>query len=535
MTLIKLLLADDEPIILRGLKKLLPWEELGFEIVGEASDGRELRELIRDLSPQLVISDISMPEGNGIEVIQEMNGRGGQAKIVFISAFQEFGYAREAVQLGALDYLVKPISKSQLESVVRKAEALIREESEGWQKRERLHYYEAKDRAHTIEELTARLLDGDLKALTTLAELKSLFIDGRCTLFVIEAEDSFGKYAWQEKERSLAHFALGNVIRETVESQQTMRGLTLQKEDRFVVLMQHADVDTLANLIEELVGKIERYLKLHVACGVGRTVDSPEFAAVAYRSALKALDQTYFTGFGRVLLDEETCESKPSTPPFDSAERQARLIGSMIAQRKEDIHPLTEELFAQIGISAGIGKHAAISALYHLVLSVIREWEQLRGKTNSSDRSYALLLERLTACPSYAEACTVAEEALRSRMEAADDLALSRDHDTPARIRAYIDEHYAEAITLEKMAAEFYMNPYYFSSFFKKQIGQNFKTYVTDIRMTKALALLHNPDRMIYEIAEQVGYNNVRHFSDTFKKKYGQVPQDYRQSGRTLS
>ncbi len=535
MTPIKLLLADDEPIILRGLKKLLPWEELGFEIVGEAGDGRELRELIRDLSPQLVISDISMPEGSGIEVIQEMNGRGGQTKIVFISAFQEFGYAREAVQLGALDYLVKPISKTQLESVVRKAAALIREESEGQQKRERLHYYEAKDRAQTIEELTSRLLDGDLRALTKLVGFNSLSIEDRCTLFVIEAEESFGEHTWQEKERSLAHFALGNVIRESVENQQAMRGVTTQKEDRFVVLMQHTDVDALANFIEELVSKIERYLKLHVSCGVGRTVDSPEFAAIAYRSALKALDRTYFAGFGRVLLDEETYPVQPSASSYDPAEQQARLIGSMIAQRKADIHPLTEELFGQIGSNAGRSKHAAISALYHVVLSVLREWEQLRGKPASPDHSYELLLEKLTACPSYAEACMVAEQALRSRMDAADGLMLSRDQDTPARIRAYIEEHYAEAVTLEKIAAEFYMNPYYFSSFFKKQMGQNFKTYVTDLRMTKALALLHHPHLMIYEIAEQVGYNNVRHFSDTFKKKYGQVPQDYRQSGRTLS
>jgi len=533
MTPIKLLLADDEPIILRGLKKLLPWDELGFEIVGEAGDGRELRELIRDLSPQLVISDISMPEGNGIEVIQEMNGRGGQAKIVFISAFQEFGYAREAVQLGALDYLVKPISKSQLESVVRKAAALIREESEGRQKRERLHYYEAKDRAQTIEELTDRLLDGDLKALTSLVELHRLTTYGRCTVFVIEAEESFGKNAWQEKERSLAFFALGNVIREAVEEQQGMNGMITQKEGRFAVLMQHDDVDSLADLIEELIGKIELYLKLHVSCGVGRTTNSPEHADLAYRSALKALDRTYFAGFGRVLLDEESSEI-PSKRRADSAELQARLVGAMVARRQGEIHPLAEELFGAIGIGPGIGKHAAISALYHSVLSVVGEWEERRGEA-ASDRSGELLLEKLTACPSYAEACTVAEEALNSRMNAACEDSSDRNRDMPSRIRAYVDEHYAEAITLEKMAADFYMNPYYFSSFFKKQMGQNFKTYVTDIRMSKASALLHNPDLMIYEIAERVGYNNVRHFSDTFKKKYGQVPQDYRQSGRAPS
>ncbi|MEJ8305222.1 response regulator [Saccharibacillus sacchari] len=534
MTPIKLLLADDEPIILRGLKKLLPWEELGFEIVGEAADGRELRQLIRELSPQLVISDISMPEGSGIEVIQEMNRSGGQAKIVFISAFQEFGYAREAVQLGALDYLVKPISKSELESVVRKAAELIYQENEGYQKKERLHYYEAKDRAQTIEELADRLLDGDLRALTSLIELEYLFADGCCTVFVIELEESFGKNSWQEKERSLANFALSNAIRETVEEQTAMRGMMTQKEGRFAVLMQHEDADSPARPIEELIHKIERFLKLHVSCGVGRTVHAPEQADFSYRSALKALDRTYFAGFGRVLLDEEYGEGLPEKK-LDSAELQARLVGAMVARRQGEIHPLAEELFEAIGIGPGIGKHTAISALYHSVLSVIKQWEERRGEAITSECSSELLLEKLTACPSYAEACTVAEEALSSRINAVCQDASSRNRDMPSRIRAYVDEHYAEAITLEKMAADFYMNPYYFSSFFKKQVGQNFKTYLTEIRMHNALLLLHNPDLMIYEIAERVGYNNVRHFSDTFKKKYGQVPQDYRQSGRTPS
>ncbi|MNH35623.1 HTH-type transcriptional regulator YesS [compost metagenome] len=94
-----------------------------------------------------------------------------------------------------------------------------------------------------------------------------------------------------------------------------------------------------------------------------------------------------------------------------------------------------------------------------------------------------------------------------------------------------MEEHYAENITLESMAALIYMNPYYFSSFFKKHTRKNFKQYLTEERMKHALRLLLESELMIYEIAERVGYNNARHFSDMFKKVYGKLPQEYRQSG----
>ncbi|MDO3413258.1 response regulator [Saccharibacillus sp. CPCC 101409] len=406
MSLIRLLLADDEPIILRGLKKLLPWEELGFRIVGEAGDGGELRQQIRERDPQLVISDISMPEGSGIEIMQELKRQGKGVKVVFISAFQEFDYARQALQLGALDYLVKPIDKHQLESVVSKAARAIREQNAGERTREKLDYYEKKDRIQTIELLLAGLCGGSAQALTTLAELGAVDPDRPCAVFALEISEPFDGSGWRESERSLARFALSNVIRETLEqSEYPLRGLLFQKEDRFVVLTQQESGEALLRMTGELTDRILLYLKLRVACGVGEEAAHPGLAEESYRSALEAL----------------------------------------------------------------AGKNAA-------------------------------------------GANRIAE-----------------------RIHAYIDEHYAEAITLETMAADFYMNPYYFSSFFKKHAGRNFKTHVTETRMKKALELLLESDLMIYEIAERVGYNNVRHFSDMFKKKYGQVPQDYRSSGRPKS
>ncbi|MNI17424.1 putative response regulatory protein [compost metagenome] len=165
---IRVLLADDEPVILRGLKKLISWDTLGLDIVGEAKDGIELKAMIDTCMPDLVISDISMPGFSGIDIIRDIHESGRPVKVVFISAYQEFSYARQAVQYGALDYIVKPVNTGQLEQVVGRAVAVIRQESEEERNKEMLKSYERKNHSITVEELLELLTDGNKGAASTL-------------------------------------------------------------------------------------------------------------------------------------------------------------------------------------------------------------------------------------------------------------------------------------------------------------------------------------------------------------------------------
>ncbi len=141
---VTVLLADDEPIILKGLSKLLPWSELGIDIVGYAYDGRELLELMGLHKPDIVISDISMPHFTGIDVIKEAKRMQLPSKVIFISAYQEFSYAKDAIVYGAAEYLIKPIKKSDLENAVNKVLSLIHEETEDDLRRNKLDHLERK-------------------------------------------------------------------------------------------------------------------------------------------------------------------------------------------------------------------------------------------------------------------------------------------------------------------------------------------------------------------------------------------------------
>ncbi|MFB5266440.1 response regulator [Paenibacillus enshidis] len=532
METIKLLLADDEPVILRGLKKLIAWDSLGFTIVGEANDGQELRELIRTHEPQLIISDISMPDGNGIDIIAELNEQGYRAKVIFISAFQEFGYARQAIQLGALDYLVKPINKHQLEKAAGKAASIIREESDGERNKEMLTYYEKKNRSTTIEQLLDGLLDGDKKTLDALAQMDVIAISRFTTVCVLEIDENSTGTSWKERERNLVNFALSNIIRETLEQERNGgNGWLVQKETCFVILIQHEQREYPLQLANDLRNKINGYLKLSVSCGIGVSVTGIEEAEASCQSALKALNRKYFTGINQVICYEE--QRAGSNPEDKSiAELQSDVVKALTAQQKEQLQPLIRQLLEQIRIQAGDNRNLAVTGVYNSMLFIHQELAKIGSGMELIQADHGALLEKLAACPSYADVARMVEEIVAEMLQHFAGKLSGKERALLTKIKAYIEEHYASHITLESMAALVYMNPYYFSSFFKKHTGQNFKNYITEVRMRHALKLLMESELMVYEIADRVGYNHVRHFSDMFKKRFGKVPQEYRQCFR---
>lgn len=529
MQYIKLLLADDEPIILRGLKKLISWEQLGIRIVAEASDGTELRDLIARHNPQLIISDISMPGGSGIDVITELNEQGYSGKVIFISAFQEFGYARQAIQLGALDYLVKPINKVQLERVVGKAVSMIRETSDGERNKKMLNFYQEKNRVNTIEQLLDGLLDGDTNTIAELTQMGVIVVSRFITVCVLEMDDYADTYRWEERERHLVNFAVSNIIRETLDQEPVMgKGLLVQKEGMFTILVQHEEKDYPLQLAQDLRHKIQQYLKLSVSCGVGTSKEGIEKAEETYRESLKALNIKFFVGSNQVIrFGEAATEANKENRSITVL--QSYLVKALTAMEREKIEPLIKELLEQIRIQVGNNKSLALTGVYNAVLTLIQELEKFGGELEEYPQG---LLEKWTDCLSYADVAQDVEAVLTEMQQRLASRVPGKERALLTKVKSYIEENYDSNITLESMAALVYMNPYYFSSFFKKHTGQNFKNYVTEVRMSHALKLLMETELMVYEIADRVGYNNVRHFSDMFKKKYGKVPQDYRQSFR---
>lgn len=525
---IRVLLADDEPVILRGLKKLIAWEKLGLDIVGEACDGVELKAMIGSCNPDLIISDISMPGYSGIDIIREIHQSGLPIKVVFISAYQEFDYARQAVQYGALDYLVKPVNTGQLEQVVSRAAAMIRQESEEERNKEMLKTYERKNLSVTVEEQLEQLTDGNKAAAATLARMVDTAITRYASVCVIEIDEYSGQPSrWEERERKLVEFALSNIIRETVSEQGS--GYVFRKGERFAVLLQHEQLQEPQRLMEDLHHKINSFLKLQVSVGIGLPAGAIEEAAESYQSALKALRFRYFAGLNRVIAcPGEEMETPVHVPALTGI--QNSFPEALKALDRDRLTALTVELMDTVRLLSGGSRNQAVSHVYNAVVQLEQDMADFGADAGLLDQGKKPLLEKLAETPTFSALQQEFEAVLSRMLEQLSCRMGGKELPQLAQVKSYVEEHYAENVTLESIAALVYMNPYYFSSFFKKHTGRNFKNYVTEVRMSHAQRLLLQSDLMVYEIADRVGYNNARHFSDMFKKQFGKLPQEYKQS-----
>ncbi|MGG1515366.1 response regulator [Paenibacillus oryzisoli] len=523
------ILADDEPIIIKGLKKLIPWQELGIEIVGEAMTGRSLMEQIDEKQPDLVVTDISMPDGTGIDVIKEVQRRQLRTKIVFISAYQEFSYAKDALAFGAVDYLVKPIEKSLLLDAVHKALTQLQEAHEDESSKGKLAVYEQKDKKTQLEELFDRLTLGEIRreeALRRLSALDAQLEAPNFSVLYLELEhlqQQDGR--WGEHERRLLVFAVSNLAEELI--QPYGGGLVLRKAENLCVIVNHGGAgDDLQRLAREMRDKILYYLKIHVTICIGRPVSDLQDLRQSYKSAVDAAGAAYFLEAGSVLA---WSQNEPATGSEEAlTEARQAVIQAVVAKDKELLQERCGRLFVQIAQSSRGIKETAVLNGYSILTELLEELTAIGVPLQVTSEQRNEWLQTMHQFYRFADLADFISARIMDILEGIGASGGSREAQQLRMIKEYIEEHYSENITLESMAAQVFMNPYYFSSFFKKHTQENFKQYVTNVRMKNAVRLLLQTDLLVYEIAEQVGYHNPRQFSDMFKKCYGKLPQEYK-------
>ncbi|MDF2938172.1 MAG: response regulatory protein [Paenibacillaceae bacterium] len=531
--MITALLADDEPIIIKGLKKLIPWEKHGIQVIGEAYTGRGLLEQVEKEEPDLIITDISMPDGSGIDVLKEIGRRGLKTKVIFISAYQEFSYAKDALALGAVDYLVKPIEKGLLLAAVERAVAALEEESQGQLSKSKLAVYEHKDRKTRLEELFDRLLDGDIRKEEAEEKLRGL--DAGCihaayTVLLLESELPAEDTRWGEHEKRLLLFAVGNMAEELM--RRDSEGIVLRKGDRLCAVVNHPPGAGQMELARDMLRNAANYLKVNLSVGIGQEQAGPDGIKISFRTAAEALSRIFFScgGGGAVLWDEENGERNGVTEREMTDIRQETLQG-FLAKDWERLEAGLVILFDRMEQYAAGSKDKAVMAGYATVVEWVEKLEGFGVSLGQGEAEMQLHLNTMRNARRYEDLKIYIRELARRTLRRMESGAGGKEAQQLVTVKAYIENHFMENITLEGAASKIFMNPYYFSSFFKKHTHMNFKQYLTEIRMNEAVRLLLQTDLMVYEIAERVGYNNSRQFSDMFKKHFGKLPQEYKAQG----
>ena len=530
----KAIIVDDEAVVRVGLRNTIAWQDHGFVLVGDYANGREAWEAVELHKPELVISDISMPFMDGLELIGLIAAQYPYIKSIILTGFEEFEYAQHAIRLKVSDFILKPITAREIRQLLDRVKQEMDAEREHREDIGRLR----SQLTQSLPLLKERFLERLVAVGLGRAEIEERFAafgmnpPVSLQLALVFDIDDFGdrELLSYEHDAEFLRFAAFDIAKETLEKHDVLVFRT--REERIAAIVSGEEDESLLyerafSMAEEVRHHVEVYLKFTVTVGVGRACESAELLPVSYRSALSALDYRFLHGKNRVLGIMDL-EGRPHAPParleWDKSLASAVRTGSL-----QEANRLIEE-----GIAEMKATFTTIEPCYlHLqkvVLTLLNAFQELDLPDPETSLAWQMKLLDVYRFKTLGEVEAWLKEVVHAVVTA---IQGSRNQLIARQVRqavTYIEDHYMnDRLSLQDLCRYVLMSTSYFSLVFKQHTGETFVEYLTGVRIAKAKELLRGTPLKLYEIAERVGYKDPNYFSMLFKKHAGLTPKDYRE------
>lgn len=526
--MLKVMLVDDEPFIIQGLSVLIEWEKEGYEIVKTASNGLEAYEYLKENKVDLIVTDIKMPDMNGLELLRAIRENGDEeTEVVILSGYQEFTYAKEGLKYGCAGYVIKPVEKIELTAIIRK----IAEK-----KQEYLHVEEQKKHMETaflarnvIALLVGKFDDDNVSYIENSMRLSEFLSYAN-----IEFTAAGGENDMEESEIRKNHRALYTTCQELLGENANHVIFDVSREqnsyDVGILLCDYMYSEKKASEEEYLIwirDELARRLHLPIRILVGKKVNSLRQISKSY-STVRILKS--FEGFRPkkdLYFYEDEAQVNQSGAVLCKQNIDA-LISAIGLNEKEEIKNRVAELFREmrrLGIASETIKLNMDYLLFQLIYLAtgqddgVNQEEVLQYISESSFQEGVLRgsSEHLSAF-----AIEYAEYLSQLRKNVSGNILFD--------IEKEIAGNYMNNISLKELSNKYYVNSSYLGQVFKKKYGMSFKDYLTNYRINEAAVMLLQTDEKVTKIAEMVGYKDSDYFIQKFIEIKGCTPSKYRKS-----
>lgn len=529
----KVIIADDELKICKLIKVLVDWEKYGLEIEGVANDGQQALDMVKEKKPDIVLTDIMMPEIDGLEMIRLTREAGIDTDFVVISGYQDFEYARKAIKYGVQDFLTKPISKVELEEVLNKLIAKRQEKDKEHENIKNLRKTIEKQSQQIKNSFLRRLIDGEISE-DSIYEINqkynSSFQDGLFCFFIVKADFC------ETEEYEIIYKKISKKIVEIC-----------QKEFRDICFEILADVFDIGvcvfiNYSQNAIGNLRGRLKhirinsvslheifgeIHVTVGVGCETDKIGLAEQSYRMAEKAILNRIYLGTDKMIGITENYAAAENLFKYLDEDYKNVFMESVNLYDTNTIDGLLDELekvCMSNTLCDGYSVFAAIEELLRLMF--------FKLDINEPNVSIEVFLQKAKAelyrCADVGGVFAKAKNIIRSVIENERKKIKEINLEPIQKVKAYIQSHYKENMTLEELSKIAGFNSNYFSGMFKKETGETITEYILSVRIGRAKELLKDKNIKINEVPEKVGIGDTKYFTKQFKKVAGLTPSQYR-------
>lgn len=528
------LIVDDEFRIGQLIRHLIDWGHLPLKCLEVFTNPQEAREMIFKMKPNIVITDIRMPKISGLDIVRETRNLGLDTSFIVISGYKEFEYAQQALQYGVVDYLLKPIKQDELNHAlnsivtrINKKQSLTNETIELRDELEqgRRRYLNSVLKNIALSPDTVR--DDTLRIFENLG-CKHRVIDFKLDLIVFDEDDIYQTNLISDK----LYYLIQTVMKEdTVELVFTPvkhlhHYLLLTYQDGKQAILKDK-VQHALNMIREYLLGLDRYV---ISAGVGMEVDDPRGIPMSLQSSNKAVAERILFGSRKILREPEFNVKRERSI---SAEQEWSMLQRDYISSVEILSKI--QTIQSVGQAFKIMKKHQFSGQDYYSLAL--QWSNLFFNTlEYSEQIKKAKIEMITAAIENSRTVKELEHVLcKSLSQFLDDYISRIENEASRPVREaidYIEQHFSDKLCLEKLAAIVDLNPTYFSTLFKQEMGTNFSSYLLDKRIEKAKCLLIEGNETISSIAEQVGYLDSRYFSKIFTKEVGVKPSLYRKIHR---
>ena len=525
--MLKVFLVEDECLIREGLKSSIPWEQYGYQLVGDAQDGEMALPLIRKTKPDVLITDIKMPFMDGLSLSRIVSAEFPKTKIIIISGHDDFSYAKQAIQIGVDQYLLKPITRLDMKKVLLEMKEKIAQDMEqddfSLRYRMEMREYEQFSRRHFFE----RLLEGELSVEEIYEEANKLDIDL-----------SYAEY-------NLLFLCLKETkeVDKLVQQEEVLNSFLRNPEcvvfgwniGCFGILLkaQQGQAESFTERMVEQVKRIcegmKQNLDWHLA--IGEPVDRLSQLSVCFQKVNHYLAYRFLLP-GQHIFSEETLsdylhdkEEKKLTS-VEPSKMNPDIIREFLERgNRNEIHDFTESYLHEI-------KDALESRMFrdYVVLNIRFAAIAFVGSLGISQEEYLSRLNEkeweVPMEPVDVEPYVI--DMLRVAIEMKGEKNESQSGPVLRRALEYIDNNFDKDLSLNKVAEEVNVSANYLSTVFSQSMQKTFIEYITAKRMEKAKKLLRSTDASTSEISQMVGYKDSHYFSFVFKKTQGLSPREYR-------
>lgn len=542
MNEIKVFLVEDEMVIRRGIKNSIDWEKEGYIFCGEASDGELAYPMIIKEKPDILITDIRMPFMDGLELCKLVKKELPNIKILILSGYDEFDYAKEAIRLGVTEYLLKPISSGKLLEALNGVSESIRREKEDKDLVRKYMEEMRENTEHEKQKFFEQMIAGNLSMADALETGKKY-----------EMNLSAGMY-----NLLLFRFTLGKENRKSGEllgeAEYAIEKLTERLEyvfefqrgvEGWAFLLMADNEEQMSERVKELSKDLEEIMKNYSTIayfgGIGQPVARLRELEESFREAERALAARFTMELNRIISVEDirmaqnvdTLDDIEITS-FGEIEKTRTMLEKFLNNGAEDeidefvdvyINELPEE-----NLKSVLMRQYIIMDAYIVMMSFCEKIEGIEGEMQAQSEE---LKNSMKTIQTLEEIKNYIRMLLKKIIGVRDTIRGRRYSDIIEIAKDQIRKTYmSDEISLNTIAAEVGMSPSYFSSIFSKEMGKTFVEYLTEIRMDRAKELLMCSSMKTSEIGYEVGYKDPHYFSYIFKKTQNCTPKKFRARGK---